>query len=328
VGRTTTTHNVGATRFRVSRRGLQIALGLIWLLDGGLQFQSVFYSHGFTDGLREQAAGQPIWLAHSITWAANLAAHNLGVWNTLFALTQVLIGLGLLWRPTVRPALAASFAWVVFVWWFGEAFGMLFANMAEPLTGAPGGVLLYALVGVLVWPSERAGGLLDARGARTMWAILWFGMAWLWLGPASSGPHSVSDVLEAGGSGIGWLTSVQSWIAGWTAGGGLVIAIAFASLSVAIALGVATDHWAKPLLWLSIAMNLALWVVGQGAGEIFAGGATDPNAGPLFILLALAMLPVVGAGTSTTVTVREPGSIRDHPTTARSESVALPHTRR
>jgi hypothetical protein len=303
---TTTARNVGAPRFSVTRRGLQITLGLIWLLDGGLQFQSVFYSHGFTDGLREQAAGQPIWLAHSITWAANLAAQDLGVWNTLFALTQVLIGLGLLWRPTVRPALAASFAWVVFVWWFGEAFGMLFANMAEPLTGAPGGVLLYALVGVLVWPSERAGGLLSARGARIMWAALWLVMAWLWLGPASSGTHSMSDVLEAGGSGMGWLTSVQSWIAGWTAGGGLVVAIVFAALSATVAIGVATDRWARPLLWISIGMNLVLWIVGQSVGELFAGGATDPNAGPLFILLALAMLPVVGAGRRTTAIAREP----------------------
>ena len=298
--RTTTAHEVGSSRFRITRRGLQIALGLVWLLDGGLQFQSVFYSHGFTDGLREQAAGQPIWLAHSITWAANLAAHDLGVWNTLFALTQVLIGLALLWRPTVKLALAASFAWVLFVWWFGEAFGMLFANLAEPLTGAPGGVLLYALVGVLVWPGERAAGLLTARGARIMWASLWLVVAWLWLGPASSGTHSVSDVLEAGGSGIGPLTSAQHWVAGWTAGGGLVIAIFFAILSAVIAIGVGTDHWARPLLWLSIGMNLVLWILGQSVGELFAGGATDPNAGPLFILLALAMLPVVDAERRTT----------------------------
>jgi hypothetical protein len=304
--KTTTVRDEGDPRLRVTRRGLQITLGLIWLLDGGLQFQSVFYSHGFTDGLREQAVGQPIWLAHSITWAANLAAGDLGVWNTLFALTQVVIGLGLLWRPAVRPALAVSFAWALFVWWFGEAFGMLFVNMAEPLTGAPGGVLLYALVGVLVWPSERAGGLLSARGARVMWAALWLVMAWLWLGPASSGTDSVSNVLQAGGSGMGWLTSVQSWIAGWTTGGGLVIAMVFAALSAAIAIGVATDRWAKPLLWISIGMNLLLWVVGQSVGELFAGGATDPNSGPLFILLALAMLPVVDAGRSTTSTAREP----------------------
>jgi hypothetical protein len=244
-------------------------------------------------------AGQPGWLSDSITWAANLAAQDLGIWNTLLALAQVFIGLGLLWGPTVKPALAASFLWVLIVWWFGEAFGMLFTNMAEPLTGAPGAVLVYALVGVLVWPSDRVAGLLDARGARTMWGILWLVMAWLWLGPASSGANSVANVLEEGGSGIGPLTSLQHWLAGGAAGNGLVIAAFLAFLSVVIALGVATDHWAKPLLWLSIVMSLAFWVIGQGVGEIFAGAATDPNAGPLFILLALAMFPVVGAGRST-----------------------------
>jgi hypothetical protein len=290
----------GTLRLSITRRGLQISLGLIWLLDGGLQFQSYFYSHAFTGSLGEMAAGQPGWLSDSVTWATNLAAHDLGVWNTLFALTQVFIGLGLLWRPTVKPALALSFLWVLIVWWFGEAFGMLFANMAEPLTGAPGAVLLYALVGVLVWPSDRVAGLLDARGARTLWAILWLGMAWLWLGPASSGANSTANVLEAGGSGIGPLTSVQHWVAGGAAGNGLVVAAIFAALSVAIALGVATDHWAKPLLWVSIVISLAFWVIGQGVGELFAGGATDPNAGPLFILLALAMLPTVAAGRSAT----------------------------
>jgi hypothetical protein len=207
----------GALRFPVTRRGLQIGLGLIWLLDGGLQFQSYFYSHGFTGGLGEMTAGRPGWLSDSITWAANLAAQDLGIWNTLFALAQVFIGLGLLWRPTVKTALAASFLWVLIVWWFGEAFGMLFTNMAEPLTGAPGAVLLYALVGILMWPNDRVAGLLDARGTRTMWGILWLVMAWLWLGPASSGADSIANVLEEGGSGIGPLTSVQHWAAG---GGG------------------------------------------------------------------------------------------------------------
>ena len=97
------------------------------------------YSKGFVQMLTGMESGQPHWLASSIGWGARLANGNLDVWNTLFALTQVAIGLGLLYRRTVKLALAASFAWVLIVWWFGEAFGMLFANVANPLTGAPGG---------------------------------------------------------------------------------------------------------------------------------------------------------------------------------------------
>jgi len=35
------------------------------------------------------------------------------------------------------------------------------------------------------------------------------------------------------------------------------------------------------------------WIVPQGLGGIFAGGATDPNAAPLFVLLAYAMFPIM-----------------------------------
>ena len=124
------------------------------------------------------AAGQPGWLASSIDWAAHLAQRDLTVWNTLFALTQVAIGLGLLYRPTVKLALAGSFAWALVVWWFGEAFGMLFMNMALARSpGRPARRLLYALIGLLVWPNGRPGGLLGVRGARIMWAALWLVMA-------------------------------------------------------------------------------------------------------------------------------------------------------
>ena len=35
------------------------------------------------------------------------------------------------------------------------------------------------------------------------------------------------------------------------------------------------------------------WVSGQGLGGIFTGSGTDPNTGPLIILLAFAMVPTV-----------------------------------
>ena len=81
--------------------------------------------------LTAMAPGQPHWLASSIDWGANIAAGNLGFYNTAFALIQVVIGVGLLYRRTVKQALLLSFVWAFFVWWFGEAFGMLFMNMAQ-----------------------------------------------------------------------------------------------------------------------------------------------------------------------------------------------------
>src|SRR5689334_15540776 len=81
-----------------ARRAIQTVLGLIWLLDGALQFQSFMYSKGFIHTITGLEAGQPYWLASSIKWAAHIFQSNLTPLNTLFALTQVMIGLGLLYR--------------------------------------------------------------------------------------------------------------------------------------------------------------------------------------------------------------------------------------
>ncbi len=277
------------------RRAIQTALGLVWLLDGGLQLQSFMYSKGFIEMLQSGASGQPGWLASSIEWGAHTAQHNLIVWNTLFALTQLAIGLGLLYRPTVKLALGGSFAWVLVVWWFGEGFGMLFMNTANPLTGAPGAVLLYAIVGMLVWPNKRPGGLLGVRGAKVTWAALWLVMAWLWLLGPNSSANATHDAINAAPSGMSWLSTVQDWAAEGAQGNGLVIALVLAAVSAAIGIAVAIDWRPRQFLVLAIVLNLLSWMLGQGFGGIFEGGATDPNAGLLFVLLALALYPLTPA---------------------------------
>ena len=288
-----------------SRRTVQTVLGLIWLLDGALQFQSFMYSKGFIQMLTGMTAGQPGWLADSITWGAHLAHHNLPIYNTLFALTQVGIGLGLLYRPTVKPALLLSFVWAVVVWWFGEAFGMLFMTMASPLTGAPGAVILYAIIGAIVWPNARAGGLLGIRGARIAWGAVWVLMAWLWLEAPSSSANAISGAIGSAPSGMSWLSTVQLWATHATQGNGLVFAIILALISIAIGLAVALDWHPKEFLVAAAVLNLVYWVVGQGFGGIFAGGATDPNAGLLFVVFAGAMYTLLPSEQPATETARE-----------------------
>ena len=292
-----------------SRRTVQTVLGLIWLLDGGLQFQSFLYSKGFVQAITNLTAGQPPWVSSSVTWGATTLHSHQTVFNTAFALVQIAIGVGLLYRPTVKPALALSFLWVLVVWWFGEAFGMMFmattpmggAPMASALTGAPGAVLLYALIGAVVWPNRRAGGLLGVRGARAVWASLWLVMAWLWLVEAG-GANGVTNAINAAPSGMSWLSTAQDWAASTAKGNGVVIAIVLALVSIAIGLSVALNWYPKPFLALAVVLNLAYWVLGQGFGGIPAGGATDPNAGPLFVLLAYTMyslVPYEGSAPST-----------------------------
>jgi hypothetical protein len=77
-------------------------------------------------------------------------------------------------------------------------------------------------------------------------------------------------------------------------GHGLPIAIVLAGVSAAIGVTVAMNWHPRAFLTLGIILNLAYWVLGQGFGGILTGSGTDPNAGPLFILLAFRMYSLVG----------------------------------
>jgi hypothetical protein len=272
---------------------------LIWLLDGVLQFQAFMYSHGFIDEvIKPSALMQPAWIGHPILSAAHFAAQNLTLWNTLFALVQCLIGLGLIYRPTVKPALLLSFAWALVVWWFGEGLGMVLVNMGSPLTGAPGAVLLYGLIGLMVWPSGRGeersagdGGLIGDRGGLAVWSAMWVGGALLWCRTLSHPPDSVSGALiEGAGESMHWLSTLQRSLAVTAHGQGRTIAIVLAIVSLAIAAGVWT-RWRRETLIVGALLSIVYWVLGQSLGGLTTGTATDPNIGPLFVLLALALWP-------------------------------------
>src|SRR5215470_6142021 len=139
------------------RRRLQLLLAGLWLLDGVLQLQSVMFTRQFPAMLAESAAGQPGAVAAPVTWAARLIAGHPAPANAAFAAVQIALGLGLAWRPAVRPALAGSVIWGLAVWWLGEGLGGLFAGTASPAGGAPGAALLYALTAVLLWPPRTEG---------------------------------------------------------------------------------------------------------------------------------------------------------------------------
>ena len=52
------------------RRGLQLALAALWLLDAVLQYQTFMFSQGFPRMLAATAAGNPAGVAGPVTWAA------------------------------------------------------------------------------------------------------------------------------------------------------------------------------------------------------------------------------------------------------------------
>lgn len=286
---------------RLTRRGVQIALGVIWLIDGVLQFQAFMYSHAFITGVLEaQAPGQPGFIGDPIMTFARFYSHDQALWNTLASEIQCVIGLGLICsRRTVRPALFVSFIWAFIVWWFGEGFGPLFnGSPVSPLMGAPGAVLVYGLIGALVWPRRGAaergsvdGGLFGARGGRVVWSVLWLEAGVLWFLHVNDARTAIHDQIAGMASGSpSWLAGALNSVASSAQGHGVLIATVLGIASIVIALAVWTPVRPVALgaLALGAALALAYWVFGQALGGPFwAGSATDVNAGPLFVLLAV-----------------------------------------
>jgi len=289
------------------RRGLQVALGLIWLLDAALQYQPFMFTPAFAhDVLAPAAEGSPAVVHGPVSWSASLVAAHPVIWNTLFATIQLLLAAGLLWRTTARAALAASAAWALGVWWIGEGAGGLLAGGTPSYTGAPGAALLYVLLVVLIWPSRldqvqnpapgasvATTGPLGAVTPRVAWALLWAGLGYLALQPASRAAGAVSAMLAGMKDGEpGWIGAMDTGLARALAGHGTLVAITLAVLCTAAVLGIAAPPRLARIGVIAAGLaGLAIWVL-QDFGEIFTGQGTDPNSGLLLIAIAAAFWPL------------------------------------
>jgi hypothetical protein len=297
-----------------TRRKLQLALAVIWLLDGILQYQPVMFTKAFPQMLTAAAAGNPAVVASGVNWSANLVDHHLVVLNAIFATTQVALGLGIAWRPTVKLALGASVAWSLAVWWLGEGLGGVLTGTATPVNGAPGAVILYALLAVLLWPAARnstarnppaqfaavrnpAAPFIAARAmgrpvARASWLVLWGSLAFFALLPASRAPHAISGMISDMASGEpSWLAWIDHHAASALAGHGLTASIGLAVALALVAAGIyLPSRLTRPVIVLAILLATLIWLA-EGLGGIFTGAGTDPDTGPLLALLALAFWP-------------------------------------
>ena len=280
------------------RRALQLGLAAAWLLDGVLQYQSWMFTRAFGQMLAGAADGNPSVVAAPIIWDAHLVEHHPVLLNFLFATIQLALGLGIAWRPTIRVALGASVAWALAVWWFGEGLGGVLATPDSSVAGGPGAVILYALLAVLLWPRDRPGPSPAVRAvgapvARALWLLLWGGMAWIQLLPVNRAPQGVHDDVTAMAAGEPrWLASLVNGTGSLVAHRGLTVSIVLAVLYALIALAIFLPAVAlRPALLATAVLGLLIWIPGQAFGGILAGGMTDPNSGPLLVLIALAYWP-------------------------------------
>ena len=302
--------------FRLVRtqRVLQIVLGLFWLLDAGLQFQPYMFGSGFTTTyFLNNAQSQPDVIRWIITNVGNFVGPHVAVWNTFFALIQVAIGLGLLFRRTVRPALVVSFFWAFGVWFFGEGLGLIFTGSASALTGAPGSVFLYGLIGLMAWPRSAPTEEGEETEREGRHRVLGRRTGHRRGGDSTAG---VVRVLVAGGGPVPAPRQPDPDVGvecdhRHVVGGAERVLPLPQQLRQPFRQRRRVDHLAaghripdhrvrapvfrRPTPFLAAGGLLAtfFWVSGQGLGGIFTGSGTDPNYRPLIVLLALAMVPAV-----------------------------------
>jgi hypothetical protein len=98
----------------------------------------------------------------------------------------------------------------------------------------------------------------------------------------------------------GWLSATERGGASLVANQGLAASVVLAVALAVIAVGVyLPPPLARATLALAVVVALVIWVVAEALGGILAGGGTDPNSGPLLLLLAVAYWPLRAASAST-----------------------------
>jgi len=281
-----------------TRRWLQLALAAVWLLDAILQLQSFMFTKGFGQMLAATSAGNPAVIADPINWSARLIQDHPTWTNAAFASVQMFLALGIAWRPTVKAALAASIAWSLGVWWLGEGLGGVLTGTASPVSGAPGAVIIYALLAVLLWPTEQEGAFvaarpLGARYARLAWLLVWGSLAYFAVQSANRTAQGLPGMLSGMAAGEpGWLASLDRQAASVLAGQGTLTAVVLAVVLAVVAAGIfGPAPAARAATALAIVVAVVIWVVGENFGGILTGSGTDPNSGPLLVLLAIAYWP-------------------------------------
>jgi hypothetical protein len=128
--------------------------------------------------------------------------------------------------------------------------------------------------------------------------VVWGLLAVLVLVGSGRSPKALHELVAGVDIGEpGWLAYTDHLSASLFLHYGTAVAILLAAVCVIVALGVyLPPRLARGTLVLAIVVFATIWVAVQDFGGILAGGATDPNSGPLIVLLAVAYWPLIGSG--------------------------------
>ncbi len=287
-----------------SQKLLRRTLGVLWLVDAILQVQpQMFTANMINSVLLPTLDSQPAPVAASLHAITLMIAQHLVFFNLLIAIVQAEIGIFLIAGFWIRGTVILSIVWSLIVWYGGEGMNMLLTGQASVLTGAPGAVLLYPLVGLLIYPrksqypAENTSGLIRRAHFRWVLAGFWIFAALLQLQPFWWQQGQIAGVVSDM-TGMGGLNAVlidpimvplSRLIVPLEVPLNSLLIVIFLGLGIGLAL--IKPERSRPLLVLSILLSLLIWWAAQGFGMLLTGQATDFNSGLLIILMTLACWP-------------------------------------
>jgi cytochrome oxidase Cu insertion factor (SCO1/SenC/PrrC family) len=294
-----------------ARRLLRIGFGALWVIDGLLQLQQSMPLGMPSDVLRPAASGSPEWVQRLVGFGVEAWTRHPTAAATSAVWIQLGIGAFLLVAPRGRWSRLAglgSVGWGLVVWVFGEAFGGLFAPGLTVLFGAPGGVLLYVVAGVLLalpdraWVGERIGRIIVAA-AGVFLLVMAALQAWpgrgFWQGGTAGNPGTLAGMVQqmAATPQPHFLSSAVSSFAsfdeahGWAVN--LFVVVALSATGAALLSG--RRRFLYPTVICLVVLGLADWVLIEDFG-VWGGTGTDPNSMlPLLLLLLSGYLGVARA---------------------------------
>jgi hypothetical protein len=295
-----------------SRKVLQRILGVLWLIDGLLQLQPRMFTMNMVNGImKPMLTGQPGIFEPSLQWFVDQTTLHLTEVNLLIAIVQILLGISFLVLPDrwIKPVILFSVVWSLIVWYAGEGMNMLFTGQSSILSGAPGAVLLYPLLGFVIYPRTQAStggkvgeeGLLSRRILGFVLAGFWVFAALLQLQPnwwqAGQISGAIGAMVGQGGLNTVLVDPVLQRISDLTTPAeiplNIILIVVF--LALGIGLAVVKESQVRPWLIASIVISVMFWYLTEGFGMILTGMATDFNSGLLVVLMALACWPKVNA---------------------------------
>jgi hypothetical protein len=246
---------------------------------------------------------QPAPIAASLHFIITMITQHLVFFNLLIAIVQAEIGIFLIAGLWIRGTVILSIIWALIVWYGGEGMNMLLTGQASILTGAPGAVLLYPLVGLLIYPRKATSGQSEGQGLisrehfRWIFAGFWIFAALLQLQPFWWQPGQISgvisDMTNLGGINSLLVDPLLIPLARLTTPLEVPLncALIVIFLGLGVGLALARPGQMRPLLIASVVLSVLIWWGAQAFGMLFTGMATDFNSGLLILLMTLACWP-------------------------------------